>query len=571
MNSRRRNAIPFTARPATISETPHYTTISPSSPPTRRTTLSYLTPLYDYVEPEPYQQRDVSTRRSSASSHASDLPRTPSSGQYSPITTRQRSSGSDLGFSLSEAEVNPVIAFRQLLEVHRARVHKSERQPLGTPSLSARSASVNTSLAGRRPFTRVHRVLPSSMTDVTSTFEVGANRNTVGRTRRTSETRGVDSDCFEEEDSEDEQEPLTLSTGTWRKLKTRFEGGGLKESNRLKQELVAMQEDIYRCEEELRSREASLKIREEAVNRKEDELRQAQRTLDIKTSKIRDGMEDSMENDEAQWTIDDIHRKLVVARNGCSTPILRQRLFSILQGLCATYDRVPTGMFVEVECDKAVALKLLRIYQITDAAGRAKLKRASVRICDYIKQCQDRGDVFEPSQINSWISQIILGLASLHHEGIIHGDLRAANILLDPDLHVRVADFGLAQLSDDIGTQATTLERTPNWLAPELLDPTKFGMTSCKPTKAGDVFAFGCVCVELYTGQPPFAGLPLFQVITHVTNGDRPEKPLCYGRQAMSDSLWQLVLCCISTDSINRPTAADAAASLNVTLSQAES
>lgn len=69
-----------------------------------------------------------------------------------------------------------------------------------------------------------------------------------------------------------------------------------------------MQEDIYRCEEELRSREASLKIREEAVNRKEDELRQAQRTLDIKTSKIRDGMEDSMENDEAQWTIDDIHR-----------------------------------------------------------------------------------------------------------------------------------------------------------------------------------------------------------------------------------------------------------------------
>lgn len=186
MNSRRRNAIPFTARPATISETPHYTTISPSSPPTRRTTLSYLTPLYDYVEPEPYQQRDVSTRRSSASSHASDLPRTPSSGQYSPITTRQRSSGSDLGFSLSEAEVNPVIAFRQLLEVHRARVHKSERQPLGTPSLSARSASVNTSLAGRRPFTRVHRVLPSSMTDVTSTFEVGANRNTVGPLPRSS-------------------------------------------------------------------------------------------------------------------------------------------------------------------------------------------------------------------------------------------------------------------------------------------------------------------------------------------------------------------------------------------------
>ena len=52
-------------------------------------------------------------------------------------------------------------------------------------------------------------------------------------------------------------------------------------------------------------------------------------------------------------------------------------------------------------------------------------------------------------------------------------------------------------IADSIATQATTVERTPNWMAPELLDPEKFGGTSSKPTMAGDIYSFGCTTIEV--------------------------------------------------------------------------
>lgn len=109
-----------------------------------------------------------------------------------------------------------------------------------------------------------------------------------------------------------------------------------------------------------------------------------------------------------------------------------------------------------------------------------------------------------------------MGLAYLHNEGIVHGDLRGVrfqstmklslqtkgifqpNILVDIDRTVKLADFGLAVFAEGASRNyGSTRGGNARWLAPELIYPEHFGLTSDRPTRTGDVFALGCVCVEV--------------------------------------------------------------------------
>ncbi|KAF8145320.1 kinase-like domain-containing protein, partial [Mycena galopus ATCC 62051] len=104
--------------------------------------------------------------------------------------------------------------------------------------------------------------------------------------------------------------------------------------------------------------------------------------------------------------------------------------------------------------------------------------------------------------------EIADGLQYLHSQKVVRGDLRGANILISNEWSACLADFGLASFSDVTASTTTSHNRAGSlrWMAPELIDPEKFGQRFLR-TPATDVYAFGCVCSELYTGQPPFADL----------------------------------------------------------------
>ncbi|KAJ7776684.1 kinase-like domain-containing protein [Mycena olivaceomarginata] len=140
------------------------------------------------------------------------------------------------------------------------------------------------------------------------------------------------------------------------------------------------------------------------------------------------------------------------------------------------------------------------------------------------------------TNVDKLLYEIAQGLQYLHFRGIVHGDLRGANILINEGWSACLADFGLSIFSGATASMSTNRGGSLYWMAPELLDPDQFGLKFAR-TPASDVYAFGCVCFELYTGRPPLSNLPEPGAMMKVIDGERQTQPS--GSPAMSDILWQ--------------------------------
>lgn len=88
------------------------------------------------------------------------------------------------------------------------------------------------------------------------------------------------------------------------------------------------------------------------------------------------------------------------------------------------------------------------------------------------------------------------GMQYLHAQGILHRDLKSENLLLDEDMCVKVADFGISCLETQCGS-AKGFTGTYRWMAPEMIKEKHH-------TKKVDVYSFGIVMWELLTALIPF-------------------------------------------------------------------
>ncbi|KAF7337113.1 hypothetical protein MVEN_02148900 [Mycena venus] len=142
--------------------------------------------------------------------------------------------------------------------------------------------------------------------------------------------------------------------------------------------------------------------------------------------------------------------------------------------------------------------------------------------------------------------EIAQGLAYLHSQSIIHGDLRGSNIMVDDQWHACLADFGLAVFSN--ATSPTYSLETRRISA-------SCGLEKIQRTFSNDVYSFACVCIELYTGKPPFSDIHHeMAVALQVIAKERPARPSdANGREMMSDRLWAIVQQCWSHEVAERP------------------
>ncbi|KAJ7145880.1 kinase-like domain-containing protein, partial [Mycena epipterygia] len=160
-------------------------------------------------------------------------------------------------------------------------------------------------------------------------------------------------------------------------------------------------------------------------------------------------------------------------------------------------------------------------------------------------------EVHGRANMDKLLFEIAQGLQYLHSRNIVHGDLRGTNILINEEWSACLTDFGLSVFSNATSSMRTsTRAGSLYWMAPELIEPDRFGGKFVR-TPASDVYAFGCVCIEVYTGRPPFSELSEAAALLKTVNGERPGRPS--GTPAMSDMLWKNVTAYWTEDPTARP------------------
>ncbi|TCD65225.1 hypothetical protein EIP91_002972 [Steccherinum ochraceum] len=170
-----------------------------------------------------------------------------------------------------------------------------------------------------------------------------------------------------------------------------------------------------------------------------------------------------------------------------------------------------------------------------------------------------RAESYE-QMVNEWLRQVGLGIEYLHLEGLVHSDLHGGNLLLTDDLEIQLADFGMATIADASAYGYGSLHGggKMRWTAPELFEPEQFGLDSRRPTFESDMYAYSCICIELYSGAAPFSeqsNLSDYTVMRKVVAGSRPQRPKIPSGKLMSDAMWGIVQLCWAHNPSSRPSA----------------
>ena len=110
---------------------------------------------------------------------------------------------------------------------------------------------------------------------------------------------------------------------------------------------------------------------------------------------------------------------------------------------------------------------------------------------------------FDLKTILRLMTQLLDALESAHEAGIIHRDVKPANVMVDAGGHAKLTDFGVARFadadSDHEATRAGTIVGTPSYMSPEQIQGQALDRRS-------DIFSAGVLFYQLLTGQKPFDG-----------------------------------------------------------------
>ncbi|TIB01743.1 hypothetical protein E3P94_01333 [Wallemia ichthyophaga] len=157
---------------------------------------------------------------------------------------------------------------------------------------------------------------------------------------------------------------------------------------------------------------------------------------------------------------------------------------------------------------------------------------------------------FEEELVRNFVKQILTGLNYLHTKGIIHRDIKGANILVDNKGGVKISDFGISKkkVTDNLfGVNKKvrqSLQGSVFWMAPEVVKQEPY-------TRKADIWSLGCLIVEMLTGEHPFPTLNQMQAIFKIGSSASPTIP-----DDISDDAKDFLRQTFETDHAARPSAA---------------
>ncbi|KAI3403200.1 CDC5 [Candida oxycetoniae] len=157
---------------------------------------------------------------------------------------------------------------------------------------------------------------------------------------------------------------------------------------------------------------------------------------------------------------------------------------------------------------------------------------------------KNRKRVTEP-EVRLFMVQVVGAIKYLHSRRVIHRDLKLGNIFFDPDMNLKIGDFGLASVLPSSDAKKYTICGTPNYIAPEVLGGKNTGHSF-----EVDIWAIGIMMYALLVGKPPFQAKDVNVIYERIKKTEYyfPEdKPI-------SDSAKYLIKDLLSLNPLNRPT-----------------
>ncbi|TDL15591.1 kinase-like protein, partial [Rickenella mellea] len=228
--------------------------------------------------------------------------------------------------------------------------------------------------------------------------------------------------------------------------------------------------------------------------------------------------------------------------------------------------RNPRLIFMQDFSHEAVVWRQLRHRNILPFYGVFKGDDTFDRLC-LVSPWMEAGNIVD--FVNSHrdcnrillLSDVVEGLLYLHsfEPPVVHGDLKGANILVTHSGTACLGDFGLTRFRDSQEniSQSTTgnANGTSRWMAPELLVSDVSGR-NIHVNRGSDMYSFGCVCLEVFTGKVPFSEIVREAVVVMtIVQRKIPERPRndCV-QHGLDDAMWEMITRCWNGEPEQRST-----------------
>jgi serine/threonine-protein kinase len=132
-----------------------------------------------------------------------------------------------------------------------------------------------------------------------------------------------------------------------------------------------------------------------------------------------------------------------------------------------------------------------------------------------LRQHCKKGSLLPMREVLNIVSEVALALDYAHKQGVIHRDIKPGNIMLLQNGKVKVTDFGIAKAVSTTQTKSGVVLGTPNYMSPEQINGQDIDGRS-------DIFSLGVVLFELLTGQVPFYGKNMTNLLYKITQVKHP-------------------------------------------------
>ncbi|MGO4104079.1 serine/threonine-protein kinase [Leifsonia sp. YAF41] len=157
----------------------------------------------------------------------------------------------------------------------------------------------------------------------------------------------------------------------------------------------------------------------------------------------------------------------------------------------------------------------------------------------------EREHVLPTDKVLDIVAQTAAALHAAHAAGLVHRDIKPGNLLITPDGRVKITDFGIARIADQVPLTATgQVMGTVQYLSPE--------QASGRPASpTTDIYSLGIVAYECLAGRRPFTGESQVAIAMAQINETAPELPV-----TVSEPVRNLVFACLAKDPAERPASA---------------